>query len=104
MTCNHCGAENVKWASFCTQCGEPAGELCYCSSVIRPGDVYCSGCGRLVEKKRVPESVEGHEVIPMVHQYKKAEIDKLIKESILVKAGKESELDQSDIDEYFNEE
>lgn len=103
MTCNNCGSENVQGASFCTRCGKPLGQLCYCSFVLRPGDLYCGGCGRPVENiKAQVEDAEETKVIRMIHQFSKSEIDKLIKESILVKAGKEIDLDQNDIDEFFD--
>lgn len=102
MTCKHCGLENAQWASFCTQCGKPLGKLCVCSFIIKSGDLYCGGCGRPVNQKKL-EIKDDSQVIPMVHQYNVSEIEDLIKESILVKAGKESELDQNDIDEYFKE-
>ncbi|OQX88778.1 hypothetical protein B6D60_01195 [candidate division KSB1 bacterium 4484_87] len=105
MICKSCGAENKDWASYCTQCGLPLGDVCRCSFVNEPGDLYCGGCGKPLmpnendNLKRNPSSMNV-EFGKMT--LSESQIKKLIRESLLIKTDDEENISQKDIDLIFS--
>lgn len=104
MVCKKCNSENVDWASYCTQCGEPMGWICRCSFVNRKSDNFCGGCGKLLQKNTGNSSLpspQNEKANSNVYQYSEKQIKSLIKESILFKVGKKEKINQTDIDSFF---
>ena len=104
MICKSCGADNKDWASYCTQCGVPLGDVCRCSFVNEPGNLYCGGCGRPIianGKKGANEANSSSSLDAMNEPLSEAQIKRLIRESLLLKIDESETVDQKDIDLMF---
>lgn len=102
MICKSCGAENKDWASYCTQCGIPLGDVCRCSFINEPGNLYCGGCGRPILANETTKKSPSTALDPLNKQLSETQIKKLIRESLLIKADDEEQIDQRDIDLMFS--
>ncbi|NOZ61477.1 MAG: zinc ribbon domain-containing protein [Calditrichaeota bacterium] len=105
MICKSCGADNKDWASYCTHCGVPLGNVCRCSFINEAGDLYCGGCGRPLmangnDRLKRDIALEGLELVD--NQFNESQIKKLIRESLLMKVDEDDSINQSDIDLIFS--
>ncbi len=105
MICKSCGAENKEWASYCTQCGIPLGDVCRCSFRNEPGNLYCGGCGRPLmanDNERLNKETSPNILDPIDKPLSEILIKRLIRESLLMKVDEDDGIDQNDIDLMFS--
>lgn len=80
MVCEECGAENVEWAVYCALCGKPYSDT---------------------NERLETSSVPIEEINSLIPQLSEKKIKEILKESVLLKIGKEKNLEQGDIDNIF---